>query len=156
MCSGIPGFPGKWSQHQPLDTTLRHRVWISGALVWRQELDLVILVGPFQHGIVYESMILHSKSNGSNGTLSFILVPSLIFLILLLLLSVSQAALLQLPFEYVEKSQTLKTEDSLLASLQVVFPAANIDLGAPTSCKSRSKGFVFPVSPMFYPCCCFM
>lgn len=151
VCLGIPGFPGKWSRHQTLDTTPWHRVWISGAIVWRQELNSVILVGPFQFGIVYDSMILH---NGSSGTLSFILVQSLIFL--LLLPSVSQAALLQLPFEYVVKSQTLKTEDSLLASLQVVSPAANIDLGAPTSCRSRSKGFAFPVSPMFYPCCCFM
>lgn len=34
-----------------LDTTLRHRVWILGGHVWSPELDSVILVGPFQHGM---------------------------------------------------------------------------------------------------------
>lgn len=84
------------------------------------------------------------------------MVSFLIFPILLLLPYASQAALLQLPFEYVVKSQALKIGDSLLASLQVVSPAPNIDLGAPASSRSRFKGFVFPASPMFYPCWCLM
>lgn len=41
------------------------------------------------------------------------------------------------------KSQTLKTEDSLLVSLQVVSPPPNIDLSAPRMSRSRSKGCAF-------------
>lgn len=41
-----------------LDTALRHWVGILGALLWRQELDVVILVSSFQLGISDNSMIL--------------------------------------------------------------------------------------------------
>ena len=37
-----------------LDTTLRHRVWFFGGPVWRQELDSMIFVGPFQLGLFYD------------------------------------------------------------------------------------------------------
>ena len=40
-----------------LDTSLRHRVWFLGGPVWSQELDSMILVGPFQLKIFYDSMI---------------------------------------------------------------------------------------------------
>lgn len=63
----------------------------------------------------------------------------------------SQAALLQLPFECVVKSQTLKTEDSLLASLQVASPPQNIDLGVLTTSRSRSKGFNFSIKSRVLP-----
>lgn len=63
----------------------------------------------------------------------------------------SQTALLQLPFEYVVKSQTLKTEDSLLASLQVVSPPQNIDLNALKTGRSRFKGFSFSFKSHFLP-----
>lgn len=35
-----------------LNSSLRHRVWFSGGLAWSQELDLVILVGPCQLGLL--------------------------------------------------------------------------------------------------------
>ena len=41
-----------------LDGTFRHTVWILGGPLWSQELDLMILVGPFQLGILCDSMIL--------------------------------------------------------------------------------------------------
>jgi len=40
------------------DNALRHWVWILGGCVWRQGLDLVILVGPLQLGIFCDSMTL--------------------------------------------------------------------------------------------------
>ena len=40
-----------------LDNALRHRVWFLGGLVWKQGLDAMILVGPFQVGIFYASVI---------------------------------------------------------------------------------------------------
>ena len=42
-----------------LDTTLRYKVWILRGAWWSWELDLVILVDPFQLRIVYDSMIFH-------------------------------------------------------------------------------------------------
>lgn len=36
-----------------LGSALRHSIWILGDPVWRQELDSVIPVGPFQLGILY-------------------------------------------------------------------------------------------------------
>ena len=41
-----------------LDNTLRHRVWILGSPVWSQELELVILVDPFQLGKFHNTMSL--------------------------------------------------------------------------------------------------
>ena len=41
-----------------MDNTMRHRVWILGGPVWSQELESVVLVGPFQLRIFYGSMIL--------------------------------------------------------------------------------------------------
>ena len=41
-----------------LDNALRHRVWFLGDPVWSQELDLMILVGPFQLKIFYDPIIL--------------------------------------------------------------------------------------------------
>ena len=40
-----------------LDAALRHRVCCLGGPVWSQELDLMVLVGPFQFGISNDSMI---------------------------------------------------------------------------------------------------
>ena len=42
---------------ESLDTALRHRVWILGGLEWSQELDSVILVGPFQLGVFCDSVL---------------------------------------------------------------------------------------------------
>ena len=39
-----------------LDITLRHRVWSLGGAVWGQELDSMILMGPIQVEIFYDSM----------------------------------------------------------------------------------------------------
>ena len=39
-----------------LDNALRHRVWFLGGPVWSQELDSMILVGPFQLRIFCGSM----------------------------------------------------------------------------------------------------
>ena len=39
-----------------LDNALRHRILILGGRVWSQELNLMILMGPFQLGIFYDSM----------------------------------------------------------------------------------------------------
>ena len=41
-----------------LDTALRHRIWILSGSVWSQGLDLMVLMGPFQLRIFYDSMIL--------------------------------------------------------------------------------------------------
>ena len=38
-----------------LVNALRHRVWIWGRAVWRLELDLMILIGPFQLGMFCHS-----------------------------------------------------------------------------------------------------
>lgn len=40
-----------------LDTTLRHRSLNLGVPLWSQELDFMILVGPFKLRIFYGSMI---------------------------------------------------------------------------------------------------
>ena len=37
-----------------MGSALRDRVWILSGPVWSLELDLVILVGPFQLGIFYD------------------------------------------------------------------------------------------------------
>jgi len=42
------GHSTKPAEVQELSNTLRHRVRILGSLMWSQELDSVILVGPFQ------------------------------------------------------------------------------------------------------------
>ena len=55
----------KGSRHSPellefkghLDTTLRHKVWILGGPVWSHGLGSIILVGPFQFEIFYDSVI---------------------------------------------------------------------------------------------------
>jgi len=39
-----------------LNNALRHRVWTLGGPVWSQELDWMILMGPFQLGIFYDSV----------------------------------------------------------------------------------------------------
>ena len=39
-----------------LDNALRHMGWFLGGPVWSQELDLMILMGPFQLRICYDSM----------------------------------------------------------------------------------------------------
>jgi len=58
------GYPGQWSQPSParfqgvFEYHLRHRVWILGGSVWSQEFNSVVLVGPFQLGIFYDSVIL--------------------------------------------------------------------------------------------------
>ena len=41
-----------------LDNALRHGVWFWVGPVWSQELDLMIIVGPFQPRIFYDSMFL--------------------------------------------------------------------------------------------------
>ena len=38
-----------------MDSALRHRVWIMVGVVWSQELDWMIPVGPFQLGIFCDS-----------------------------------------------------------------------------------------------------
>jgi len=48
-----------------LDKALRHMVWILGGLVWSHKLDWLILMGPFQLGIFYDSMITSSRANSS-------------------------------------------------------------------------------------------
>lgn len=39
-----------------LDSSLRHLVWCLGGAVWSRELDSMILVGPFQLGMYYDSL----------------------------------------------------------------------------------------------------
>lgn len=57
-----------------LDTALRHRVEILGVPLRRQELDIIILVSPFQLGISDNSMILWGSEDGT----TIILTPSLV------------------------------------------------------------------------------
>lgn len=42
-------------------SALRDRVWIRGGSVWSLELDLVILMGPFQLGIFYDLQEVERK-----------------------------------------------------------------------------------------------
>ena len=48
-------------------------VWFLGGPVWNQELDMVILMGPFQLGIFYDSMILGYENflSWAGGSYSF-------------------------------------------------------------------------------------
>lgn len=41
-----------------LDNILRHMVWFLGGAMWSQGLDSIILMGPFQLKIFYDSVIL--------------------------------------------------------------------------------------------------
>lgn len=43
----------EFKKHQ--DSTLRHVVWFLGSLVWSRELELIILVGPFQLSVFYNA-----------------------------------------------------------------------------------------------------
>ena len=45
-----------------LDSTLSNGVWIWGRAVWSQEPDSMVLVGPFQLRIFYDSMVLPSQT----------------------------------------------------------------------------------------------
>ena len=62
-CLEAPGSPGhdvvpSLAQFKEcLDNALRYRVWILGDPMWNQELDSVILVGSFWHGIFCNSVI---------------------------------------------------------------------------------------------------
>jgi len=47
--------PSLWELKKLLNSTLRYRIWILGGSVWNQELDLIILMCPFQHKIFYYS-----------------------------------------------------------------------------------------------------
>jgi len=47
-----------WKKSPRSIWALRHTVWFQSGPVWSQELSLVILVGPFQLRIFYDSMIL--------------------------------------------------------------------------------------------------
>jgi len=55
----MPELRGCW------DTALRHRVQILCGLVWSQGLDLVILVGPFQLRVGFDSS--SPKKTSRNG-----------------------------------------------------------------------------------------
>jgi len=59
MALSLPGFK------KPLDNALRHKVWFLGSPVWSQELDLMILLGPFQLGTFYDSMKLSIDNTSS-------------------------------------------------------------------------------------------
>lgn len=48
-----------------LDYTLSHRVSVLGCPVWSQDLEMMILVGPFEFGILYGSMILAMQSQST-------------------------------------------------------------------------------------------
>ena len=60
-----------------LDTALRHRVGILDAPLWRRELDIVILVGPFQLRISDNSVILWGVEDGATITWTPRLVSNL-------------------------------------------------------------------------------
>ena len=51
-----------------LGNTLRHMVWIWGCPLQGQELDLMILVGPFQFRTFHDSMILCLKVTSAQRT----------------------------------------------------------------------------------------
>lgn len=72
------GCPGQWSGSQVLeskeclDNILRHWVWILGGLVWSQQLDLEILVGPFQLRVFYDLLVDKKSPRSTLGQLTFV------------------------------------------------------------------------------------
>ena len=65
--------PGQWAQprvlefREHLDSTVRHWVRLLRGPVWSQELDSMIIVGPFLPGAFYHSTKVHALYHRGHG-----------------------------------------------------------------------------------------